>query len=71
MYHALATADEYVWVYSEQPNWWTNENIPAGFTEALGAAKAKHAAGQPLGFAIEQMMQDAQARAKANPPKKA
>lgn len=63
-YYALATADEYVWVYTEEYNWWTNENMPLGFSNALASAKRKQAAGEPLGFAVEQMLLDAQARIK-------
>ncbi len=47
--HALATTDRYVWVYSEQPRWWTG----AGHTRALPPAyvqavvHARRAAGLP------------------------
>jgi hypothetical protein len=40
---ALETADEYVWIYSETPRWWTPEGrpskLPAAYDRALRAAK--------------------------------
>jgi hypothetical protein len=40
---ALATADEYVWVYSETPRWWSAAGkpvkLPAAYEEALGRAR--------------------------------
>ncbi len=64
-YYALSTADEYVWVYTEEANWWANENIPIGFAEAMASAKQKQATGVALGFVVEQMLLDAQAHIKA------
>jgi hypothetical protein len=32
---ALETSDEYVWIYTEQPRWWTNEKLPKEYVEAL------------------------------------
>jgi hypothetical protein len=32
---------EYVWVYTEQPRWWTNERLPKAYVEALRAARPK------------------------------
>jgi len=52
VYRSLATTDEYVWFYSEGMSWWKGE-IPAGVEEAVRSARAKLAAGQPLGFEIE------------------
>ncbi len=37
--HALRTSDEYVWVYTEKPRWWTNEHLPAAYVKALEAAR--------------------------------
>ena len=31
----LDVADRYVWVYTEHPKWWTNEQLPAAYREAL------------------------------------
>jgi ubiquinone/menaquinone biosynthesis C-methylase UbiE len=36
---ALQTSDAYVWVYTEQPRWWTNERLPAAYVEALKKAR--------------------------------
>jgi hypothetical protein len=32
---ALDVADRYVWVYTEHPKWWTNEQLPPAYREAL------------------------------------
>lgn len=37
---ALAASDEYVWVYTEQPRWWTGEKLPQKYIEALKSARA-------------------------------
>jgi hypothetical protein len=42
---ALQTADEYVWLYTEQPKWWTprdgnSDNLPAVYDAAVRRAKA-------------------------------
>jgi len=52
VYYALATADQYVWCYSEHMNWWTNQGLPPGLEEAIRAARTKVAAGEPLGFDV-------------------
>lgn len=36
---AAQRSDRYVWVYTQQPKWWTNENLPAEYVTALAAAK--------------------------------
>jgi hypothetical protein len=40
---ALQTADEYVWIYTEQPRWWTakgkTEKLPAAYDQALRRVK--------------------------------
>ncbi len=36
---ALQRSDEYVWIYTEKPRWWTNENLPAAYVKALEAAR--------------------------------
>ena len=53
LYHALRTADEYVWVYSEDMSWWENRKIPPGYTDALSTARRKVETNAPLGFDIE------------------
>jgi hypothetical protein len=41
---ALEAADEYVWIYSEAPRWWSaagsTVNLPEGYAEALRRARA-------------------------------
>jgi hypothetical protein len=36
---ALRQTDEYVWIYTENPRWWTNEKLPAAYVKALEAAR--------------------------------
>ncbi|MGO8751561.1 MAG: hypothetical protein ACLQNE_36935 [Thermoguttaceae bacterium] len=36
---ALQVSDEYVWIYTEQPKWWTNEKLPKEYVEALMKAR--------------------------------
>jgi hypothetical protein len=62
-YYAFLTSDRYVWLYTERANWWTGENVPEGFADALIRAKKKALSGQPLGFEIEKMIKEAQAKA--------
>ena len=38
---ALEVSDEYVWLYSEQLNWWTGKNVPEEYREAV--RRARHA----------------------------
>ena len=42
---ALAAADEYVWVYSETPRWWSDEGkpvkLPKAYDEALRRAAGR------------------------------
>ena len=64
-YYALTTADEYIWCYSEDMNWWTGKNVPPGIEEALRAAQRKVEAGEPLGFTIEATLQAARTKLKA------
>jgi len=59
MYYALQTSDEYVWLYSEDLNWWTGEKVPEGFLDALQRARKKIDEVQPLGFKIEEMLEKA------------
>jgi hypothetical protein len=35
---ALARADEYVWIYTETPRWWSNEGVPVQLPPAYAAA---------------------------------
>ena len=36
---ALAATDRYVWIYTEQPRWWTAERLPAAYVAALRRAR--------------------------------
>ncbi len=38
---AMEVSDEYVWVYTEQPKWWTNEKLPREYVEALKKGRGK------------------------------
>jgi hypothetical protein len=38
---ALKTSDRYVWIYTEQPRWWTAEKLPDEYVEALRKAKSQ------------------------------
>jgi len=40
--YALQTSDEYVWIYTEQPKWWTGERLPKAYIDALIEAREKH-----------------------------
>jgi hypothetical protein len=64
-YYALQASDEYVWLYSENMNWWTKKNIPPGMVEAIVAAKEKVARNQDLGFDLEPVVKAAQVRVDA------
>jgi hypothetical protein len=35
---ALEISDRYVWIYSEQPNWWTGQKLPEAYVNALWSA---------------------------------
>ncbi len=36
---ALQVSDGYVWIYTEQPRWWTREKLPQAYVEALAKAR--------------------------------
>jgi len=38
---ALAVCDEYVWVYTERLNWWTQDKLPKEYLDALRRAKGR------------------------------
>jgi hypothetical protein len=69
-YYSLRTSDEYAWLYTEQYNWWTGKNIPAGFEAALLRAKQKVNEGKPLGFKVEEMLRIARIKAEKFQPEK-
>jgi|WetSurMetagenome_2_1015567.scaffolds.fasta_scaffold15696_2 hypothetical protein len=62
-YYALRTSDRYAWTWAEDIDWWTGNNLPSGFIEALFSAKKKIYAVQPLGFEIDDMIKVAQGKA--------
>jgi hypothetical protein len=35
---ALRVSDQYVWIYTEQPKWWTREKLPQAYIDALTSA---------------------------------
>ncbi len=39
IYYALQNSDHYIWVYSEQLNWWTGEKLPAAYEKAQEAGR--------------------------------
>lgn len=51
IYHGLRTSDEFVWVYSESPNWWTrtlpNGDLPA-LENAIKRGKLEQQSSKPL-----------------------
>jgi hypothetical protein len=59
-YYALKTSQEYVWLYSEKMNWWTNKDLPPGLQNAVIAAKEKLMDGQELGYNLESTFANAQ-----------
>ncbi|UCH34191.1 MAG: hypothetical protein JSV65_16880 [Armatimonadota bacterium] len=42
LHRALAETDKYVWVYSEQPNWYTRDKLPPGYVRAVRSARRPH-----------------------------
>jgi hypothetical protein len=36
---ALRVSDEYVWIYTEQPRWWSKEKLPQAYVDALSNAR--------------------------------
>ena len=69
-YYALKTSDDYAWLYTEEYNWWTGKNVPPGFEAALLQAKKKVNANAPLGFKVEDMLQQARNKAEKYQPEK-
>lgn len=65
VYWALHTSDRYVWCYSERMNWWRDKGIPPGCEEAIRSARRKVAAGLPLGFDIQPIVEQVRQRERA------
>ena len=59
-YYALKTSQEYVWLYSEKMNWWTNTGLPPGLQDAIVTAKARLMNGQALGYSMDNTFKKAQ-----------
>ena len=36
---AIQKTDRYVWIYTEKPNWWTNQQLPTEYVEAVIRAR--------------------------------
>ncbi len=51
-YHSFRTSDEFVWIYSENTNWW-DKPIPSIITNAIKSGKTKALTGQALGLNLE------------------
>jgi hypothetical protein len=62
LYHALSTADRYVWFYSEHMDWWADKDLPAGILDTIIRIKKKVADGKPLGYTIDDIITRARAR---------
>jgi len=52
VYWGLTCCDGYMWLYSENMNWWTGERVPPMLEEAVRSGRRKAAAGEPLGFEV-------------------
>jgi hypothetical protein len=39
LYRAFARTKQYVWLYTQVPNWWTLENIPKSYIDAIRRAR--------------------------------
>lgn len=65
VYWALRTTDEFVWLYSEKMNWWTNTDLPPGLEQAVINAREAIAQNRGLGFDIRELMKNVQARREA------
>ena len=40
---ALETSDQYVWIYTQSPRWWTSERLPQPYVDALTQARRSQA----------------------------
>jgi hypothetical protein len=62
-YHALKNSDQYVWVYSENMDWWGTKgqgvNVPSSLPSIMQRAQDKVDNGQALGFSITQAVEKA------------
>jgi ubiquinone/menaquinone biosynthesis C-methylase UbiE len=44
---AIESSDNYVWIYTEQPRWWTRERLPEAYIEAIRGAKKRSSESAP------------------------
>jgi hypothetical protein len=54
VYHAMRTANQYVWIYSENMDWWRSD-VPEGVGRAIRVARTKHERGQPLNLTLRRI----------------
>ncbi len=52
IFHGLRSSDQFIWVYSESVNWWTNQGVPTGLEGAMKNGLKKINSGLPLGFIV-------------------
>lgn len=65
VYHALATTDEYAWLYSEQMGWWEHgypSPTPVGAIAAIRAARAKIENNLPVGLDLDTVVANARSK---------
>jgi hypothetical protein len=60
IFQAARSSDEFVWVYSESMNWWTNENVPSNLEMVMKRGLDKTNSGTTLGFEISNFVNPAQ-----------
>jgi hypothetical protein len=50
VHSGLRASDQYVWIYTEQPRWWTKEKLPQAYVDALASARkgVKHSLQTPM-----------------------
>lgn len=66
LHHGLRASDGFVWVYSENLDWWNSKakgvKIPAGVEEAINRANMGIKTGKPLGFDVTGIVNAAKTR---------
>jgi len=65
VYHALNTADEYVWCYTERINWFADRLVPDGAYEAIRRARRRIAERQLLEYNMDNEVASARQAQKA------
>lgn len=60
LYYAFNNSDEYVWLYSNKPNWWENRDLPAPeIVQTIETIRGQVARGAALGFDIPDAVKSA------------